>query len=370
MNHGRSPGQVRRALGKLELGLRGLVLVSVLASMSTAPGAARAQATTVQAPHGLSGSAAWREHIRLGVDFQLSAIEHTQRAFLVGRCSAWKDKFPSQPSPATVTAASEFVRWMTGEAYTELPQEPQWAALRETLPILAKHTFSAEEIAAWNTFRESPEGRRAGAIHEIILALAKVSGRLTDDRSGEYWGWPLARLLRLADAHGFGAELDAAFNQAIGRGTAARLRSISLVPGETPADERMLAKVSRSAIRLVESFVGQVTLADGQAYQRFEKLGLHKRWSDATDAFGQLAAGPTIPVAGQKRSPAAARPPTTTPEFCRRFARSPCPPGGELDVAVGHLRTALAESANHWETSNAAMQIVRRLPSSGCPAPK
>lgn len=370
MNHSRSPWTtVRHVLAaRRKSSLCRIVLAPWLAFTVALPGAASAQVTTVQAPHGLSGSAAWREHIKLGVYFQLKAIEHTQRAFLLGRCSAWKDKFPKQPSPATVTAANEFLRWMTGEAHTDLPQEPYWGALRDTRSILARHMFSTEEIAAWDAFRESPAGRRAGAIHEIILALTKVSGKLTDDRSGQYWGWPLARLVRLADAHGFGVELDAAFNKAIGRGTAAKLRSISLVPGETPADERMLAKVSQSASRLMESFIEQVTFADGEAYLRFVKFGLHERWEDATEALTQLTAAPTIPVPGQKLGSAAAKAPKTVAEFCSRFARLPCQPGGDLDTAVGHLRTALTESAGDWATSSAARQIVRGLPSSGCPA--
>lgn len=370
MNHPRSPWARRLGLARLKFGLCGIVLAPVLVFTAMTPGAAYAQVTTVQAPHGLAGSAAWREHIRQGVDFQLEALERAKRAFLLGRCSAWKDKFPKQPSPATVTAANEFLRWMSGEAYTELPQEPQWAAIRDAMPVLVRHTFSAQELAAWDAFRESPEGRRAEAIYEIILALAKVSGKLKDDGSGQYWGWPLARLVRLADAHGSGAELDAAFNKAIGRGTAAKVRSISLVPAETPADERMLAKVSRSTKRLVESFIEQVSLADGQAYLRFVKFGMHDRWEDATYALGQLAAGPTPPVPGQKSGTAAAKPPATVAEFCRRFARSPCEPGGELDTAVGHLRTALAESAHEWATMTAARQIVRGLPSSGCPEAK
>ena len=370
MHDPRKPWANLGSKNRLKSGLYGLVLAPVLALAAMTSGAAHAQATAVQAPHGLAGSAAWREHIKLGVYFQLKAIEHAQRAFLLGRCSASKDKFPKQPSPATVTAANELLRWMTGEAHTDLPQEPYWGALRDTRSVLARHMFSAEEVAIWDAFRESPEGRRAEAIHEIILALTKVSGKLTDDRSGQYWGWPLARLVRLADAHGLGAELDAAFNKAIGRGTAAKLRSISLVPGETPADERMLAKVSQSANRLMESFIEQLTVADGQAYLRFVKFGMHDRWEDATDALSQLVAGPPLPVPGQKLGSAAAKAPKTVAEFCSRFARLPCQAGGDLDTAVGHLRTALVESAGDWATLTAARQIVRSLPSSGCPEAK
>jgi hypothetical protein len=85
------------------------------------------------------------------------------------------------------------------------------------------------------------------------------------------------------------------------------LRKISLVPGETPAHERLLAQVSR---------------------------------------IGGTAA------------------------FCERFTQLPCHPGGELDNAVNNYRAAFADSASARATINAAGQIVRALPSSGCPAPK
>lgn len=372
MNHSRSPWTtVRHVLAaRRKSSLCRIVLAPWLAFTVALPGAASAQVTTVQAPHGLSGSAAWREHIRLGVDLQLEAIERADRALLLARCSAWNARFPKQQSPATLTAINEFFRWMTGEAYTDLPQEPYWAAMRDVLPILARHMFSAEELATWDTFRESPEGRRAEAMQEITWALAKVSRKLKDDRYGQYWGWPLARLVRLADAHGFGAELDAAFDKTIGDGTAAKLRSISLVPGETPADERMLAQVPQSAKRLIETFIEQLPLADLKAHQRFVKLGMHDRWGDATHALHQLAARPTAPVPGLKIAAAAAKAPKTLAQFCKRFARSPCPSGGELDTAVSNYRTALVDSAHEWATLNASLQIVRGLPSSGCRAPE
>lgn len=370
MKHSRSPWAVHHVLATLKVALCGIVLSPWLAFTMMAPAAARAQAVITPAPHGLSGSDAWWEHITQGVDFWLMAHEHATRALLLGRCSGLDRNFPAQPSPVMVTASNEVLRWMNGETHADLPPEPLWAALRDARPILARHTFSTEDLAAWDRFRQSPQGRRGVAAREIGEALFKVSDRLVDARSGQYWGWPLARLVRLADAHGFGAELDAAFNKTIRRDTAATLRKISLVPGETPADERLLAQVSGSAERLAQSFLAQLAPGDWQAYQRLEQLGTLKRWGETVQALQQLVEDPTTRVMRELVVPPAAPAPTTTAAFCDRFTQLPCQPGEELDNAVNNYRAAFADSASARATMNAARQIVRGLPSSGCPAPK
>ena len=90
----------------------------------------------------------------------------------------------------------------------------------EMLPVVARHGFSARELAAWDAWRDSPQGRRGIGASEIEEALYQVGDQLTEVSSGQPWGWPLARVARLADAHGFSAELDAAFEKTLGRGAA------------------------------------------------------------------------------------------------------------------------------------------------------
>lgn len=370
MNHPRSPRAIRRLPARLKFGLFRIMLAPLLAFSAMVPGAARAQAVITPGPHGLSGSDAWWENIAQGVDFWLMAHERASRALLLGRCSGLDRTFPKRPSPAMVVASNEVLRWMNGEAHTEWPPEPLWAALRDTRPILVRHTFSAEELAAWDTLRQSPEGRRGMAVREIRLALFKVSDKLVDERSGQYWGWPLARLVRLADAHGLGTELDATFNKTLRRDAAAMFRRISLVPGETPADERLLAEVSQSAERLAETFVQQLNPADRQAHQRLEQFGVLQRWHDAIQALHQLVQDPAIHILREQAAPPPSKAPAAVTAFCDRSDLSPCQPGGEVHKAVSTYRTAIADSANEWAASTAARQIVRGLPSSGCPATK
>lgn len=365
-----SPKAVRRVRVRLKASLCGIVLAPWLAFMAMVPSAARAQAVITPAPHGLSGSDAWWEHIAQGVDFWLMAHERASRALLLGRCSGLDRTFPKRPSPAMVAASSEVLRWMNGEAHTEWPHAPLWAALRDTRPILVRHTFSAEELASWDSLRQSPEGRRGLAVREVRLALVKVSDKLVDERSGQYWGWPLARLVRLADAHGLGTELDATFNKAIRRDAAALLRRISLVPGETPADERLLAEASQSGERLAEAFMQQLNAADRQAYQRLEPFGVLQRWHDTIQALHQLVQDPAVRILREQAAPPPAKAPEMVTAFCDRSDLSPCQPGGEVHKAVNTYRTAIADPGNEWATSTAARQIVRGLPSSGCPEPK
>lgn len=333
--------------------------------MAVAPLATQAQ--PVQAPHGLAGSDAWRENIMLGVDLWLVAHENARRALLLGRCTGLDRNFPRQPSPAMVAASNEVFQWMTGQAHADLPPEPYWAALRDVLPVVAKHGFSARELAAWDAWRDSPQGRRGIGASEIEEALYQVGDQLTEVSSGQPWGWPLARVARLADAHGFSAELDAAFEKTLGRGAAARLRRISMVPGETPADERLLDPVIQSGEHLAEAFVKRLSRPDRQARQTLERMGVLARWREIADALQQLTRDPALALRDQVFPPKTAAP-GTVQAFCDRFGLPSCQPGGELDTAITRYRTAIAGAAHGDATSSAARQIVRAMPALGCPA--
>jgi hypothetical protein len=153
-----------------------------------------------------------------------------------------------------VTASNEVFGWMTGEAHSDLPPEPYSAATRDVLPVIARHAFRQDELASWEMLRKSPQGQRGLALHELEVALVKVTNQLVDVNSERYWAWPLARLARLADALGLRRELDATFEM-LEPGAGGRLRAISLVPGVTPADERFLGLVSRSGELLSERFM-------------------------------------------------------------------------------------------------------------------
>jgi hypothetical protein len=343
------------------------VMCAALLACAWAPGSAHAQAQLVQVPFGLAGSPAWRENIALGVKLWVLAHENARRTLLLGRCTSLERGFPRQASPAMVAASTEVFRWMTGEAYAALPPEPHSAALRDVLPILAQHAFTDKEIAPWEALRNSPQGRRGVAAHEIEAAFLEVSDQLTEVTSGQPWGWPLARLVRLADAHGFNAELNGTFNQTLGAGAATKLRSISPVPGETPADEQFLEQVAMSGEQLAEAFVKRLRNPDRNAYKRVQQIGILERWTDLTQALQHFTQEPAVKILRGQPDLSAETAPVTVAAFCDRFGLSSCQPGGELEIALTKYVAAKGEALRSDVTMTVARQVVRGLASSGCP---
>jgi hypothetical protein len=337
-------------------------ITSLALVLACAVPAARAQALAVQVPYGLAGSDAWRENIALGIDIWVIAHENARRALLLDRCTALDQSFPERPAPAMVAASTEVFRWITGEAHRELPPEPFSAATRDVLPVLARQAFSPEELASWASLRNSPEGRRGLALHEVEVAIVKSADQLVNVSSGRSWSWPLARLTRLADTLGLRPELDAAFETAIGTGAAARLRGISLVPGESPADTGFEDQVLRSGDSLGEAFIEGLTPSDHAAYERVGRSEVLRSWTAITQALPRFAMGPT--AAAMLRE---SRPPATVAEFCDSVGLSSCQPSGELHSAISRYTTAFNEAARSGATVNSARRIVRALPSSGCP---
>lgn len=334
-------------------------LAMLLLAGALLPGASRAQALSVQVPHGLAGSAAWLENIALGIDVWLVAHENARRTLLLGRCTAFDPRFPERPAPAMVTASTEVFRWMTGEGHTDLPPEPYSVALRNVLPVLATHVFNADELASWDAVRGSAQIRRGLALHEVEVALVKASDAIVDINSGRYWGWPLARVGRLADAQGLRAEVDATLETLV-PGAAARLRNISLVPAETPADEPLLRAVSQAGETLAPRFFEQLTPADHEAYERVARIEVVRRWLTLTQALPRFALSHVSDMVRDNPMPNAAA------DFCSRMDLPACRPGEAVEAAITAYLLAFGSALRSDTTVDAARLIVRKLPSSGC----
>jgi hypothetical protein len=260
-----------------------------------------------------------------------------------------------------VAASNAVFQWMTGEAHLELPAEPYSTALREVLPVVARHAFTDGELASWNAQRDTPDFRRGLGIVEVEAALEKVADRLVDVSTGRVWAWPLARLIRLADAHGLGAEVDVVLNT-LGPGAATRVRSASLVPGETPPDENFLELVGRSGERLAKVFVERLSPADQRRYALASGHEVLVRWNAVNGALVRFGLGPQVmAIARGEPTPA-------TPEaFCESVKLPSCQPGGELHGALARYRKAFDEAVQSLSPHTIARQIVRGLPGSGCP---
>lgn len=339
----------------------GACLLAALMASALLPGEARAQAAAIQIPFGLGPSKPWRENIGLGIDLWLVAHENARRAMLLQRCTALDRTFPDRPAPAMVAASDEVLRWMAGEAHADLPPEPVSAATRGTLPVLANHAFSAGELQDWEALRNSPQGRRGLAAHEVDAALLKATDSLVDVSSGHYWSWPLARLARLADAQGMRAELDAAFDKVLGAGSAARLRDISLVPGDSRADTPWLERVDKSGEALADAFLAELAPADLDAYERIAESPVLRRWMAISQALPAFGMGPEVAVLqGRPQVPA------TVAEFCSKQGLLSCEAGGELHTALTRYRSEFADAVRSDTLMNSARKIVRALPASGC----
>jgi hypothetical protein len=353
-------GRIGR-LGLLPQSRLRAALPALLLACAAWPLAALGQASSIQVPYGLGGSPAWREHIGLGVEIWTIAHENARRALLIQGCSALERQFPARPAPSMVAASNAVFRWMTGEAHFDLPAEPYSAALREVLPVVARHAFTAAELASWDVLRETPDVRRGRALAEVEAGLVKVADRLVDVNTGRLWAWPLVRLIRLADAQGLGAEIDAALNT-LEPNAAVRVRSISLVPGETPPDENFLELVGRSGDRLAQTFVERLSPADRERHARASSQEVLHRWNAVNEALIRFGMGPqVVAMMGGQPTPA-------TPEaFCENVNLLVCQPGGELHQALTTYRKAFREAVDSLSPHSTARRIVRALPSSGCP---
>jgi hypothetical protein len=337
------------------------LLLAPLLACALASATAHAQARTVELPYGLGGSAAWRENILYGVNLWVIADENARRALLLGRCTALDRAFPAHPAPAMVAASNEVLLWWIGRAHTELPPEPIATATREVFPVVVRHAFNAQELAAWEALRTSEKGRRGLAIHEVEMAMPKVADQLVDINTGRYWDWPLARLTRLADAHKLRAEMDAAFDKVLGSGSSAQLRNISLVPGETRADENFLKQVSDSGEALADAFILRLPAADKEAYERLGDSAVLQRWGDIAQSLPRFATGPAGRL--RKDEPSV---PSTIPELCKSLGLKACEPGGELHNSLTRYRAAF-DNAPLGATFDLVKRVVRGLPASGCP---
>jgi hypothetical protein len=354
-------GRIGR-LGRLQQShLRAALPALLLACAAAWPLAARGQAASVQVPYGLGGSPPWHEHIGLGVEIWTIAHENARRALLIQRCSALERQFPARPAPLMVAASDAVYRWMTGAAYFDLPAEPYSAALREVLPVVARHAFTTAELASWDVLRETPNMRRGRALAEVEAGLVKVADRLVDVNTGRLWAWPLARLIRLADAQGLGGEIDAALNT-LEPSAATRIRAISLVPGETQPDEGFLNLISRSGDRLAQTFVERLSPADRERHARASSHEVLHRWNAVNEALIRFGMGPQV-VAMMRGQP----PPATPEAFCDNVNLPVCQPGSELHQALTTYRKAFNEAVDSLSPHSIAKQIVRELPSSGCP---
>lgn len=355
----KTPVAVTNALWRMRSRIRALWMATLI-GCALLPLGVRAQASAAQVPYGLGGSEAWRENISSGIKLWMIADESARRAMLLNRCTALDRSFPAHPAPAMVAASTEVYRWLSGQAYTDLPPEPILLASRDVMPVLARTAFSKEELESWDALRASQEGQRGQALHEMEAALITVPDRLVDVNSGKYWSWPLARLNRLADAHGLRAETNAVFETLIPDSTE-RLRRISLVPGETQSDEQVLEQISRLRYKLAKQFVVQLGASDKLAYDRFKEAGVPQRWMILIQQLQRVTLDPASALFFSQQQPA------TVEEFCESNGLPSCLPGQEVHQAITAYRAEFMRGIRDDVRLMTAKAIVRKLPASGCP---
>ena len=337
-------------------------------------GCASTKVTDSEDLHGLNEEAAYRTYITEGLVLRTKAFEEARRAMLFHHCSGLDKEFPGHPSPSMVAAADAVQKWMRGDPVEGGPENKVKSVVSRSNSLLFKATeFPPGELAEWDRFRESAQGKRALNIHALLDAMEETAYSLIDLSTARTWDWPLANLREMADATGVRKELDHALDQ-VAPGSAATLAQASVVPGENLPDSaeasRLRDAFENHSDSLEKAVLAQLTDADRQALQALERQPAPRRWEEVVLAWQKFALPEAIdPIVTTLNimSGKATFPPRLEPvaEFCSQLKLQGCAPNSPLAQELEQARSDAREVPSNYPS--VLYEIVKRVPEAGCP---
>lgn len=344
------------------------------ASLLLLAGTASSKATDSEDLHGLYESAAYRTYITDGVVLRTQAFEEARMALLLNRCSGLDKEFPNHPSPPIMAVTDVAQKWLSDNPVVN----KQKSAVRRGAHLLIEAAFTPDELANWDRFRQSKQGKRAININALLSAIDQTPYSLTDSSTGVDWDWPFANLRKMADATALRQYLDKALDQ-VSPGSAAILAKVSAVPGEN------LDRSSSSQIRydafgysspsstepLKKAFLAQLNTADRQAMQALEQQPVARQWNGIWTAWRKFIGLPTeeesMAAIGKPDEPVQQE---TVTQFCSKLKLRGCEPNSPLaqglDKARSDFQASLEDSIKVLRPREIYVR-VKHMPEAGCP---
>lgn len=309
---------------------------------------------------GLDGTPAYRAHIGSAVKSWLAASEVARRTMLIHKCTALDREFPGRPAPRMVRVIDDANRWLLGEDVGSVPSNPLAAEGRAITSQVVGRAYTAQQLANWNAFRESEQGRRALAVSDVRLALLESSRWLVDVNTGRSSSWPLARVRALSDELALRPAVDAAFND-VTPGGARVLAAISMVPGETDAEDNFISAASDSGA-LARAFLKRISNEDAKAFAALQSNEVYRRWPRLSQQLLQYQAGKPSPsgLPGMVAK-------VSIEEFCADASIQDCAATESFAQDLEAYRTRLTEAFQGGFVDRSIQQLVRQSPEAGCP---
>jgi len=337
-------------------------------------GAASAKATDSEDLHGFDESAAYRTYIADGVVLRTEALGIARMALLLNHCSGLDKEFPKHPSPPIMAVTDVAQKWLSDNPVVN----KQKSATRRGAHLSLEAAFTPDELADWDRFRQSAQGKRAIDISALLLAIDQTVYSLNDSNSGVDWDWPVANLRKMADATALRQYLDKALNQ-VSPGSAAILAKVSAVPGENldrssssqMRDDAFGYSNPSSTDPLKKAFLAQLNNADRQAMQALEQQPVARQWNGIFSAWRKFIGLHTeeefMAAIGKPAEPIQQE---TVTQFCSKLKLRGCEPNSPLARGLDKARSdfqASQEDSVNMSLPREIYERVKRMPEAGCP---
>jgi hypothetical protein len=307
----------------------------------------------------LDGGAAFSSMIYDGVVMRIQAMEHSRRSLLVQRCTALDRDFPRHPAPRMTAVTDAVWRWSVQGGVPGVADNKHRALTLAIIPALIGAAYTPQQLAQWDAFRATEQGRRGIAVAAMQSAILRVEDALVDVNSGVAWAWPLAQLRDLADRQGLRAPLDQAVDEVL-PGASRILAGFSTTPGASdPGD--LAERFGANTERVADAFIRHLAPADAAALQALDKQPVYQRWPELLDALLVFVSADILapPKSGERALRMSAA------EFCRANELARC--DAAFESALERYRTESVAYAESDQFQKTVRQIVKQLPEAGCP---
>jgi len=336
------------------------------AALLVLAGAASAEAVSSEDVRDLDGGALYHRYITNGLTARMLAFEWTDRTALLNSCTARgnREKFPMYPSPRKMAVANVVQKWMIDGPLASKKKIANYQGMR----LLQEAAFTPGELAEWDRFRKTAQGKRALNIAALFRAVEVTAGSLIDNRNGRDWNWPLANLGEMADAAQLRPALDKALDK-VSPASAEVLTKVSATPGEIRNDaagRELRETFLKHSENLQEAMLAQLDPDDRQALDALVQQPVYLRWLEIVSAWREFRAPETKPDYKASAEPAKLEAVTA---FCDKLKLQSCKPDSPLAQGLEKARHDYRsiQDSDLLYPDPQIVAAVKHMPEAGCP---